>query len=220
MKRKDFEEFLTRMSARLAGHGKPGLLKIIDGKPLELSHNTTDRDAAWGRGVSRTAKGYKLHVIHSGNHLPDDFVITPLNTCEKQMGARMIKRVGGGGYLLGDAHYDASWLFDDCNKHNHQLVCPRPKAGSGLGHHPQSPHRLRAINLLESPAKVNPFGPDLYRSRTGIERHFSNLVCFGGGLTTLPPWVRRIWRVRRWVWGKLLVNAARDRIRCMRAAGA
>jgi hypothetical protein len=220
MKRDDFEEFLTRVSTRLSGHSKQCLLKIMDGKPLELSNNSKDPDAAWGRGVSRTAKGYKLHAIHSGNHLPDAFVITPLNTCEKQMGARMVKRVGGGGYLLGDSHFDASWLFDHCNKHGHQLVCPRPKAGSGFGHHLQSPHRRRSIDMLESPAKVNSFGRRLYCKRTDIERKFSNAVCFGGGLTTLPSWVRRIWRVRRWVWGKLLVNAARDRIHSRRTVGA
>src|SRR3989442_1221786 len=33
----------------------------------------------------------------------------------------------------------------------------------------------------------------------------------GGGLAALPPWVRRPWRVRRWVSAKLLVNAARIR---------
>jgi hypothetical protein len=32
-------------------------------------------------------------------------------------------------------------------------------------------------------------------------------------LATLPPWVRRIWRVRRWVWAKLLINATRIRIK-------
>ena len=45
--------------------------------------------------------------------------------------------------------------------------------------------------------------------RTDIERQFSQLVCFGGGLATLPPWVRRIWRVRNWVMAKLLINAVR-----------
>jgi len=220
MRRDDFQDFLIRMSKRLNGRGKQWLMKIVDGKPLELSHNSKDPDAAWGRGVSRTARGYKLHMIHSGNHLPDDFVITPLNTCEKQMAARMIKRVGGGGYLLADGNFDASWLFDHCNTHNYQLVCPRAKVGAGIGHHPQSPQRLRAIDMLEAPARINSFGPRLYCRRSDIERRFSNLTCFGGGLTVLPPWARRIWRVRRWVWGKILIDAARDRIHQKRAVGA
>ena len=87
-----------------------------------------------------------------------------------------------------------------------------PSRGTGLGHHYQSPDRLRAIELLEPLAALNDFGPSLYRLRTDVERRFSQRVSFGGGLACLPPWVRRIWRVRYWVWGKLLVNAARVRI--------
>ena len=211
-RREDFMAFLGRVGERLNGKPVPGLVKVVDGKPLELPNHTSDRDATWGRGVSRTSVGYKLHAVFSGNPMPDAFAITTLNVCEKRMAARMARRLSGGGYLLGDAHYDASWLFDYCHHHGHQLVCPRAKPGTGLGHHYVSPHRRRAIDMLEAPAAVNPFGAGLYDARTGIERDFSQLACFGGGLATLPPWVRRIWRVRNWVTSKLLINAARIRI--------
>lgn len=216
-RRGDFDEFLARVGRRLNGRAKRWLLKVVDGKPIELPNHTGDRDAAWGRGVSRTSVGYKLHAIHSGNPMPDAFAITPLGRCEKRMALRMVRRVGGTGYLLGDAHFDAGWLFDGCRAHGHQLLCPRAKPHTGLGHHYQSPDRVRAIEMLEPPANVNDFGPSLYRLRTGIERQFSQLVCFGGGLTTLPPWVRRIGRVRRWVTAKLLINAARVRIQRRKA---
>jgi len=212
MQRKDFESFLKLMHERLNGKAVPSLLKIVDGKPLELPNHTTDRDAAWGRGVSRNAVGYKLHAICSGNPLPDAFAITPLNVCEKQMAHRMIRRVKGTGYCLGDGHYDASWLFDVCAHHGHQLLCPRAKPGTGIGHHYQSPRRLRSIQLLEPPGGIDGFGPSLYRLRTGVERQFSQMVSFGGGLMALPPWVRRIWRVRNWVWAKLLINGSRIRL--------
>ena len=217
-RRADFAEFQERVGRRMNGKAKSdGLLRIVDGKPLELPNHSTDRNATWCRGVSRTSLGYKLHAIYSaaGNPMPDAFAITTLNVCEKQMTARMIKRLAarvGWGYLLGDAHYDASWLFDYCHHHGFQLLCPRAKPGTGLGHHHVSPRRLQAIEMLESPAAVNPFGLDLYARRTGIERDFSGLTCFGGGLAALPPWVRRIWRVRAWVMAKLLINAARIRI--------
>jgi len=214
-RRADFEQFQHRVGQRMNGKPKPTLVKKVDGKPLELPNHTGDRDATWSRGVSSVSVGYKLHAICSGNPMPDAFAITTLNVCEKQMAARMITRVGGGGYLLADAHFDASWLFDYCHHHHHQLVCPRAKPGTGLGHHRVSPHRRRAIEMLEVPAAVNPFGPDLYGQRTDIERSFSGLTCFGGGLTTLPPWIRRIWRVRAWVMAKLLINAARIRLHRM-----
>jgi hypothetical protein len=211
MRREDFDLFLSTMQSRLGGKIRHRLLKIIDGKSLELSNHSSDPDARWGRGVSRMSVGYKLHMIHSGNPMPDAFVVTPLDRCEKQMAKRLIQRVKGCGYLLGDGHYDASWLYDWCRHHDHLLLSPRAKPRSGIGHHYQSPQRLRSIQLLEPPG-INHFGLSLYRQRSRIERQFSQLSSFGGGLTCLPPWIRRIWRVRKWVWAKLLINAARVRI--------
>jgi hypothetical protein len=219
VRRADFAEFQRRVGVRLNGRPRPSLVKRVDGKPLELPNHTGDRDATWSRGVSRTSVGYKLHAVWSaGNPMPDAFAVTTLNVCEKRMAARLIRRVSGCGYLLGDAHYDASWLFNYCHHYLHQLVCPRARPGTGLGHHYVSPHRRRAIEMLESPAAVNPFGPSLYARRTDIERDFSGLACFGGGMSTLPPWVRRIWRVRPWVTAKLLINAARIRINRKKAS--
>jgi len=226
MKRADFDEFLIRVGRRLNGDSNASRardasklhVRIVDGKSLELPNHSTDRDARWGRGVSRTSLGYKIHFLCSTEEkpMPDAFAITPLNRCEKQMAARMIRRVRGGGYLLADAHLDASWLFDHCRVHAHQLLCPRAKPHTALGHHYQSPDRVRAIEMLESPANVNPsfgsFGRSLYRCRTIVERRFSAAVCFGAGIgNSLPPWVRRIGRVRRWTTAKLLINAARIR---------
>lgn len=217
-RRADFEQFLLRLGQHMNGKAKGSMLKIVDGKALELPNHSSDRDATWSRGVSRTSLGYKLHAIVSGNPMPDAFAITPLNVCEKQMAARMIQRTGGFGYLLGDAHYDASWLFDFCHHHCHQLLCPRARPGSGEGHHYVSKHRRRAIAMLEIPPAVNRFGQALYQQRTDIEREFSQLSCFGAGLGPLPSWVRRIWRVRHWVINKLLINAARIRINRRKAA--
>ncbi len=219
-RRADFDAFLALLQMRLRGRPAGGRLlavRVVDGKPLELPNHTTDPNAAWGRGASRTAVGYKLHAIWSADaSTPDAFVVTPLDACEKRMAFRMITRVVGGGgavggYLLGDGHLDASWLFDACRQYSHQLLCPRAKPGTGLGHHYVSPDRRRAIELLEPPAGINAFGPTLHALRDGIERRFGNLTAFGGGLAALPPWVRRPWRVRRWVSAKLLVNAARIR---------
>jgi hypothetical protein len=218
-RRDDFMRFLGRVGRRLNGRAGPAaLVRAVDGKPLELPNHSGDRDATWSRGASRTALGYKIHAICSGNPMPDAFAITTLDVCEKRMAARLVARAGGGGYLLGDAHYDASWLFDYCRFHGHQLVCPRAKPGTGEGHRYVSPHRRRAIAMLEVPAAVNGFGRELYARRTGIERDFAQLTCFGAGLGPLPSWVRRIWRVRNWVMGKLLINACRIRINRRKAA--
>lgn len=211
-RRDDFEPFLLRVGQRLGGKPTPSLVKVVDGKALELPNHSSDPDATWSRGVSRMSLGYKLHAIFSGNPMPDAFAITTLNVCEKKMAARMIGRVGGGGYLLADALFDASWLFDKCHDHGHQLLCPRAKPHTGEGHGYVSEHRRRSIAMLEVPRYINSFGQEVYASRTDIERDFSQLTSFGAGLGPLPAWVRRIWRVRNWVIGKLLVNAARIRL--------
>lgn len=62
-------------------------------------------------------------------------------------------------------------------------------------------YRLHSIELMK-----RPFGKTLHRFRRQIERDFGNLVSFGGGLACLPPWVRRITRVRNWVHAKILVS--------------
>lgn len=71
--------------------------------------------------------------------------------------------------------------------------------------------------MLEGPGD---FGRDLYGQRPEIERDFAGLSSFGCGLGPLPSWVRRIWRVRNWVTGKLLINAARLRINRRKAVHA
>ena len=58
----------------------------------------------------------------------------------------------------------------------------------------------------------------LLHLRDQIERVFAALTGFGGGLTTLPPWVRRIDRVTRWVTAKIAIYHAR--LRCRKEAAA
>ncbi len=126
IRRPDFQAFLNLMGQHLNGRAKSILLKVVDGKPLELPNHSSDRDARWGRGVSRQSPGDKLHVTDSGNPLSDAFVITPLDVCEKQMCGHMLKRLEGTGYPLADAHDDCSWLFD--------LRCPFREPHRGRFH--------------------------------------------------------------------------------------
>src|ERR1700691_5989550 len=45
MRRDDFEPFLQQVHQRLNGKPQPGLIKIVDGKALELPNHTRDPDA-------------------------------------------------------------------------------------------------------------------------------------------------------------------------------
>jgi hypothetical protein len=220
---KRFEEFLEAVSREMnRDEPAPGpaaeppmrLVKLMDGKALPVAAHSKDRNARWGRGAGQQSNGYKLHLVRSDRPMPEQWAVTPLDTDERVVARRMVGRLEGAGYLLRDGMYDASDLHDRCAAVGHRMVGPRRRPGTGLGHRYQSPHRVRGIEMMEPPAKVNGFGEDLYRRRVQIERDLGNLVSFGGGLQCLPPWVRRIWRVRNWVHAKLLINAAR--IRCLR----
>ena len=212
MKSKLFDKFMDAVAAKLNGTPAQCLVWRLDGKPLPVAGHTTDPDAGYGKGQRLMAKGYKLHALWSENPLPDDWAVTPLNVCEKQIARRFLTRIQSeGGYLLNDGNYDDSISYDLAGARNLQMLAPRARPGTGLGHRYQSEYRKRAIAMLEAPAGLNEFGRTLHQQRKQIERDFGNLTSFGGGLGPLPAWVRRPWRVRRWVYGKLLINAGRIR---------
>lgn len=216
MKRPDFDAFMQRLSAVMRGRDdEQPLVKRIDAKPLPIPAHSTDRQAGFGRGAGQLAKGYKLHAVWGNRPFPEQFRVAPLNVSEQEMARRMLRDLGGAGYLVGDKNYDANHLFDRAAECQHQLIAPR-RYGSerGLGRIRHSPHRLRCKDLLEGvTARQTGFGRQLLRQRRDIERDFAHCVAFAGGLIVLPPWVRGHHRVKYWVWGKLLINAAR--IRCV-----
>jgi hypothetical protein len=183
-------------------------VRSIDAKPLVVGGGTQDADASYGRAARGFARGYKFYAVWGGGPLPIAWALAPMNVSEKTMARRLIPTLPGGGYLLGDAEYDANDLYDLAAAAGYQLVAPKRKAkkktGTGLGHRPQSPHRLRSIEI-----RKGRFGRRLYGRRRQIERDFGNATSFGGGLAPLPAWVRRFPRVRNWVHAKLLINAAR-----------
>jgi len=227
-----FEAFFDALAKRLAGRANSlELVKRIDGKSLPVAAHSKDRNAAWGRGTGGLARGYKLHAMWCGNAVfPLDWAITPLDVDETRIAARFFKRLDGAGYVLGDKRYDASGLYPRAAGVAHQLVAPRAKRGAknndgrrsrgGFGHRAacRSAGRVRCVEMLEPPANLNAFGRSLHQSRGQIERDFGNMVSFGGGLSGLPAWVRRPWRVRMWVYAKLMINATRiTRLRRARA---
>lgn len=208
-----FERFLEALSNRLRGSELTGLIKCIDGKALAVARHSRDSDATSGWGVGGMQRGYKLHTVWGSRPMPEVFEIVPMNEDERKVAKRLILRLQGGGYLLGDSNFDTNNLFDLAAAHNHRLIAPRKLTtrGGTLAHGYHSPHRKRCIEMLE-PGVGRPcrFGRALAAQRRQIEREFANLTSFGGGLT-LPPFVRRRRRVRHWVYAKLLINAARIR---------
>jgi hypothetical protein len=182
------------------------LVWLIDGKPLPIGGASKDRQAGYGRAARSKAKGYKLHALVGGDKSVAEWRLAPMNVDERKMAKRMLRHAEIVGYVVADANYDSNELHGTCDdRGNLQLVTPRRYGpGRGHGHRQQTPGRLRSKEILENPYPE--FGKGLLRQRVDIERFFGNLTNWGGGLTSLPPWIRGYQRVHRWVQAKLIVN--------------
>lgn len=213
---------LAAVLGRLAALAPPAdsLVRAVDGKPLPVGGYSKDRDARWGKSASDGwEKGYKLFGVWGEGVVPDCWTLGPMCPPEPTVAREeLVPRLAGcGGYLLGDALLDSNPLHEACSARGIQVVAPRKKPGTDVGHRDHSPARLRSIRLLESPAPGDlpsagraPFARDLYAMRAAIERRLGNLCCFGGGLAPLPAWVRTPHRVARWVAAKLVINGLRQ----------
>lgn len=208
-------DFLQALGRRLIGRVRQAWrwLKIIDGKPLTVADHSKDPDAQWGYGAGRKAKGYKLFAVIDGAPMPHAWQVHPMGHDERTVACALLPQLRGEGYVVGDKMYDASHLYDLAAEHGHRLIAPRKMRFSGLGKRHHSPHRLACIESLEAPRSIHQDGLARYlmRCRKRIETAFGNLTSFAAGLTHLPPWVRRIHRVRLYVHAKLMINAARIR---------
>ena len=206
---------------------KRSRMRRLPGDPLPVGGYSKDRDARWGKSAADGwEKGYKMFDVWApGRVVPDVWTLGPMDEPEPRVAREelvpALAAAGAGGYLLGDALYDSNPLHEACSPRGIQLVAPRKKPGTGLGHRDHSPARLRSIELLESPAPGDlprpgtaagraPFARALYATRTDIERRLGNLCSFGGGLAPLPAWVRTPHRVARWVAAKLIINGLRQ----------
>lgn len=212
------QDLLGRMGRRLNGRTRPDAAsssRIIDGKPLVIAPHSADPDARFGPAYGRTAKGYKLHAIWADAAMPECWDVRPMNHDEKTVAHQLIPGLTGRADLLGDTFYHANKLFKTADDHGQRLLAPRIYPGTAI-RQPRRfhPARLACVALLEDPGQRARARAVFVRRRT-IETRFAHLTSFGGGLTGLPPWVRRLHRVRLYVHAKLLINAAR--IRCIRA---
>jgi hypothetical protein len=204
LRRVDTAMFMRKLVQRVRREGNPRLVSVIDAKPLPVGGASGDPEARCGRGAGMWARGYKLYTVWGGRPVPETYRVYPMNVSENKVAEEMMPELTHGGYLLGDGEYDAKGVFEAAGAAGYQLLAPREDPGAGVGHVPQSPFRLRCIDLMRSP-----FGRAVYRLRRSIERSYGNLCSFGGGLASLPTWVRHQDRVWLWTTAKLLINAER-----------
>jgi hypothetical protein len=186
--------------------------KVIDGKPLVVGGFSKDPDTTVGAVPDGFARGYKMHVLIDACGAVETFIVTAMSVGEPTVAADLIARASDCGVVLAgniiraDPNYDSNALYGTVADADARLVASRKKPGTGLGHHPHHPDRLRAIAELERPAADGVAAArEARRHRNRVEQTLAHLTNLPFGLSPLPNFVRRLWRVRLWLTAKLVL---------------
>lgn len=194
------QQLIREVEKELINRYPPRICRWIDAKPLPISRNSKDKEAAYGYAEYGMGKGYKLHAIADESQGFVIWSVKSMNHCESNVADELIAQLDSEGYLIGDGAYDRNRLYDlACEKSVQLIALQRYRKAQGLGHRPHSPRRLRALSLLKTP-----MGQKLLASRNNIETMFAQLTNLGCGLSPLPNWVRTLFRVEMWVRGKMI----------------
>jgi hypothetical protein len=177
--------------------------KFCDGKPLVVGGFSKDPDARPGKlPGDGWGKGYKVHLLADACGAVDLFTVTALDAGEPTVMLKLIQwtQFQNDQIVRADSNYDSNPLYAGFAEKNARLIATRKKPGTGLGHHPQHPHRLLAIEQLEkSEATLKAHK----RHRIRVEQALAHVTNLPFGLSPLPNHVRRLHRVRLWVLSKI-----------------
>lgn len=209
------QKMLGRINDVLAQHSSRVRVMYFDGKALPVSESTQDKQAKTGRGNGRFSRGYKLHVLADETGRIVGFCVRSLNEGEPRIARCLSRRVRPETLVLADANYDSNRLYAAIARRGAHFFTRQKGRSLGKGKRGRMcAARQRMIQLWEQCPRLCKRG---YRVRSGVERIFSALSSFAGGLGPLPSWVRGLRRVRQWVAAKLAVYHARLALRERRA---
>lgn len=218
LRQRSTQDMFNQLMEDVSEQSSASLLYYLDGKPLPVAKHSSDGDATIGRGAGGFQKGYKLHAIYAENNRPIACHVAPMNVDERVVAKQMIEQTElGQGYLLADANYETNRLYDQAALAGRVLVTPRRfRNAKGLGQSRQhSRHRIAMLARMKEPGS---FVRELLSLRKRVETRFAHLTNFAGGLTHLPPWVRRLPRVRLYVKAKIIIRLAKDHLKSQKVA--
>ena len=210
------QAILRHVHRQLAGCGVASPTGYFDGKPLLVGPVSKDPEAARGRVSGGFAKGYKLHAYVNERRRVVAWSVMPLNVAEQSVALELLPHLPPavpGALDLADSNYDSAPLHKALAPLGRALLTPLKGQGrvGEAGHHPVTLRQMGA-QRLEAVAAWRDH-PDLVRhalkARNNVEGTFSVMAVALGLGTTLPAFVRRLDRVRRWVGGKVLLYHAR-----------
>jgi hypothetical protein len=218
IKTDDCQDILQMVHEDLAARGVPNLLDYIDGKPLLVGASSKDPDAGRGHISGGFGKGYKLHACVGQNRRISVWCVSPLNTDERTVARELLlphlptPLDPRSSLTLADSNYDAARLYNAFADQGHALLASvrSQKLVGPNGRHPRTlkqmgPVRREALKLWEQHPHLTRF---MIEERKNIEGAFS-VLAVALGLYSLPSFVRRMPRVRRWVGTKIILYHAR-----------
>lgn len=232
VKSHDVQRILQLVHDELARRGVVTAEGYLDGKPLPVGPVSKDRQATRGKVSGGFAKGYKLHAYVNEHRRIVVWSVTGLHEDEKTVALHLLPHLPPlppGGLVLKDSNYDSAPLHKAAAGLMPGVDLVGPLKGQGRvgpgGHHPVTLRQMgpRRRELVAAWQRCPALLELVLRARDNIERVFGVLCCTAGGLgTALPPWVRTLGRVRRWVGAKIILYNARltvqDRLRETAAA--
>jgi hypothetical protein len=204
---------LQRLHNLTAGALVPTALLSIDGKALPISPVSKDPDARFGYAGGRTmGRGFKLHALVSEDRRILSWCVRPMNEHEMPIACELIGASHHGLFtprtlVLADGNYDSHVMHKAVDRRGGRLVTHL----RGKGKHEVTLRQMGAARreLLKVSEQSGPLLRMIRRHRNVVELTFSNLTSYGGGLGPLPPFVRRLSRVTRWVGSKIILYHTR-----------
>ena len=168
---------------------------LIDSTPLPVGRLSGDPDASWG---FHQLRGYRWHTVTSADRVILAGCVTSARGHELAAAPNLIDEVRQEGYraawLIADKGYDSESLHRHVRRLWRGRLLAPPHARGGKHSFKRTPLR-RWVYEHRNTSIVR----RLFRRRTDIERTYSLLKSGLFGLWSLPPWVRRLTNVQRWI---------------------
>jgi hypothetical protein len=212
------EAILQKIHDQTAEVDRPSQVLLMDGKALTVSPVSKDVEATRGHIPGGFGKGYKLHTQVTEDLRIICWNLSSLHVAEQSVAMEFItENPTPGCMLLADSNYDSAPLYKATSKAgiSYLTYLKGQKQIKNGKHHPvtlrqMGAARREAVEAWQQKPALCQFVLDM---REAIERVYSALTCYGGGLGPLPAWVRTLERVRRWVGSKIIFYHLRLRSR-------